>query len=76
MEILLIFITPLYSRYSVSDKKKNKVSAYPPLGILYIGAALENNGHKVTVLDYYSDYHFLSFIDGFSIDIGSCHKVS
>jgi len=30
-------------------------SVMPPLGILYLGAALENEGHSVEVLDYYME---------------------
>lgn len=29
--------------------------SHPPLGLLYIGAALEKEGHKVEVLDYYAE---------------------
>ncbi|UCF49183.1 MAG: radical SAM protein [Thermoplasmatales archaeon] len=29
--------------------------SHPPLGLLYLGAALENNGHEVEVLDYYAE---------------------
>lgn len=30
-------------------------SIYPPLGLLSIGAALENNGHKVEIIDFCKD---------------------
>ena len=29
--------------------------SHPPLGLLYLGAVLENDGHKVEVLDYYAE---------------------
>ena len=29
--------------------------SHPPLGLLYLGAALERDGHKVEVLDYYAE---------------------
>ena len=29
--------------------------SHPPLGLLYIGAALENEGHNVEVLDFYAE---------------------
>jgi anaerobic magnesium-protoporphyrin IX monomethyl ester cyclase len=29
--------------------------SHPPLGLLYLGAALENDDHKVEVLDYYAE---------------------
>ena len=29
--------------------------SHPPLGLLYLGAALENEGHKTEVLDYYAE---------------------
>ncbi|UCD14690.1 MAG: B12-binding domain-containing radical SAM protein [Thermoplasmatales archaeon] len=28
---------------------------YPPLGLLYLGAVLERDGHKVEVIDYYAE---------------------
>ncbi|KYK19916.1 hypothetical protein AYK24_04735 [Thermoplasmatales archaeon SG8-52-4] len=43
------------------NKKENKVffintpSSHPPLGLLYLGAILEKNGHKVEILDYYME---------------------
>lgn len=30
-------------------------TSHPPLGLLYLGAALEHDGHKVEVLDYYAE---------------------
>jgi anaerobic magnesium-protoporphyrin IX monomethyl ester cyclase len=36
-----------------SEEKKLALSpTYPPLGLLYIAAALEKNGHKVKIIDY------------------------
>jgi len=29
--------------------------SHPPLGLLYVGAALENDGYNVEVLDYYAE---------------------
>jgi magnesium-protoporphyrin IX monomethyl ester (oxidative) cyclase len=43
------------------DQKTNKnffintPSTHPPLGLLYLGAVLEQDGHKVELLDYYME---------------------
>ncbi len=43
------------------DKKANKIffvntpSTHPPLGLLYLGAVLEQDGHKVDILDYHME---------------------
>ena len=31
---------------------KGKLSTYPPLGLEYIGASLENDGHKAEIIDF------------------------
>ena len=31
-------------------------SIYPPLGLMYIGASLENDGHKVQIIDFCKEY--------------------
>ncbi len=41
-------------------KKTSKLSVIspltiPPLGLLYLGASLERDGHKVELLDYYAE---------------------
>ena len=47
----------LLIRPKISEKKDNIFSLghlkEPPLGLLYIAAALENNGHKTEILDYF-----------------------
>lgn len=39
------------------ENKSNKISSInlPPLGLLYIGASLEQDGHNVELLDYYAE---------------------
>lgn len=36
-------------------KEFNSQTIYPPLGLLYIAAALEKEGHKVEILDFYME---------------------
>lgn len=53
MKILLIHGNEL-SQPSVHRKKfENKSPVYPPLGLLYIAKSLENEGHKVEIIDYF-----------------------
>jgi radical SAM superfamily enzyme YgiQ (UPF0313 family) len=43
---------------NVTDNKEHLTlgpSTVPPLGLLYLGAALEKNGHSVEILDYYME---------------------
>ena len=39
------------------ENKTNKTFSLnlPPLGLLYIGASLEQNGHNVELLDYFGE---------------------
>jgi radical SAM superfamily enzyme YgiQ (UPF0313 family) len=62
MRILLISITPLHTRISTKRKTKKKLSTFPPLGILYIGSSLEQNGHKVDIIDFHSENNPISSI--------------
>jgi radical SAM superfamily enzyme YgiQ (UPF0313 family) len=62
MRILLISITPLHTRISTKKKTKKKLSTFPPLGILYIASSLEQNGHKVDIIDYNSEKNPISSI--------------
>ena len=50
MKFLLLHIAPPYQIYSMSQKYKSNLSI-PPLGILYIGKSLEDEGHQVEVID-------------------------
>ena len=44
------------------DKRENKIQltnpplSHPPLGLLYLGAALEQDGHKVELIDCYAEH--------------------
>ena len=59
MRILLVH-PPAMDIYG-AFKPAAKLAAQPqvPLGILYIGAVLEQAGHQVTILD--GDYYFFVF---------------
>jgi radical SAM superfamily enzyme YgiQ (UPF0313 family) len=41
--------TDIYGRYETAARKA--VLACPPLGVLYVAAVLERNGHKVSIID-------------------------
>lgn len=41
--------TDIYGRYKTAARKA--VLACPPLGVLYVAAVLERNGHKVSIID-------------------------
>ena len=48
-----LFIYPTIGKWNLSLRKSVASGAYlPPLGILYIGKVLENNGHSVEVVDF------------------------
>ncbi len=52
MKILLLTVPySVEERYGKAMKKLIGPNLYPPLGILYIAAVLENQDHEVTVLD-------------------------
>lgn len=56
MKILLINATS--GMFFVTSKHKTSStgsSATPPLGLLYIAASLEKNGHSIELIDYYSE---------------------
>ncbi len=52
MNVLLVHLPPLFHRYSTSKQFKSKAIYYPPLGILYIGKSLEDEGHNVKIIDF------------------------
>lgn len=54
MKFLLIY--PPSEEYQFAEKKGISVGAFvPPLGILYLSRMLEDNGHKVEIIDYNSE---------------------
>ncbi len=72
-----LFIFPSHKGYQIADKKHFPVNPYsPPLGILYLAAVLENEGHTVEVIDYTAEHqdhtalaHKLSLADAVGITI-------
>jgi radical SAM superfamily enzyme YgiQ (UPF0313 family) len=79
-----LFIDGLGNTNVVTLKKiiKLKKPIYPPLGLLYIGRALEDDGHKVEIIHYFEESFSESLIKkylnstdavGLSISTGS-HK--
>jgi radical SAM superfamily enzyme YgiQ (UPF0313 family) len=55
MKILLIYIAPGYEFCSETKTIRTKSSYHPPLGLLYIGALLEEKGHDVEIIDFHSE---------------------
>jgi anaerobic magnesium-protoporphyrin IX monomethyl ester cyclase len=53
MNILLIRCAEETLQTSSKLFYSNTYSIYPPLGLMYVGAALENDGHDVDILDLY-----------------------
>ena len=84
MKILLISVSPLHIRYSTLKRAKKKISTFPPLGLLYIGAILEEKGHSVKVIDFRSEENpvetikkYLPTVDvvGINVYTKACEKV-
>ncbi|UCD12999.1 MAG: radical SAM protein [Thermoplasmatales archaeon] len=57
MKIILLYIAPGYEFWSETKKNRTKSSYHPPLGLLYIGATLEDQGHKVEIIDFHAEKH-------------------
>jgi len=57
VNILLIHIPPLFHRISSSKQFKTKAIIYPPVGLLYIGRSLEDEGHNVEIIDFNTEKH-------------------
>jgi radical SAM superfamily enzyme YgiQ (UPF0313 family) len=51
VKILLVTIKSQHTIFSITKNKK-KFVLYPPIGLLYIAAVLEEKGHKVELVDY------------------------
>ncbi len=55
MKILLLYVAPGYEFFSETKSIRAKSSYHPPLGLLYIGAVLENKGHDVEIIDFHAE---------------------
>jgi len=47
----ILFRSPIYLSKPGSTTFGYDTESYPPLGLLYIAGALENDGHKVEIID-------------------------
>lgn len=52
MKLLLLKIEEGYKKTGLLGRTSKVLSTYPPLGLEYIGASLENDGHKVEIIDF------------------------
>ncbi|MCK4366263.1 MAG: hypothetical protein KAW45_09430, partial [Thermoplasmatales archaeon] len=55
MKFLLVDSQGHASFVSTKKLKKMETSLYPPLGLLYIGRSLEDEGHEVELIDFISE---------------------
>jgi radical SAM superfamily enzyme YgiQ (UPF0313 family) len=51
MKFSFIRIPEAYTQFHLFDKSQGVLSTYPPLGLEYIGATLEQAGNKVEIID-------------------------
>ncbi|MCK5112939.1 MAG: cobalamin-dependent protein, partial [Thermoplasmatales archaeon] len=52
MKFLLLRHPEEWTQPGLLGHSANLSSVYPPIGLLYIGAALEQNSHKVEIIDF------------------------
>jgi radical SAM superfamily enzyme YgiQ (UPF0313 family) len=52
MKFLLLKIEEGYKKFGLFGHPQIVFSTYPPLGLEYIGAILEQNGHKAEIIDF------------------------
>ena len=86
MKILMITVTKgLQFLSSGENKSSTGASYYPYIGLLYVAASLEDEGHKVVVIDYYNEedpekkiQKSLTSVDavGFSVYTGNYTKLA
>lgn len=55
MKFLLLNIAPGFEIFSKAKKDRTHSPFYPPLGMLYIGQSLENEGHDVEIIDFLAE---------------------
>ena len=51
----ILFRSPIYLSKPGSTTFGYDTESYPPLGLLYIAGALENDGHKVEIIDLFHE---------------------
>lgn len=83
MKFILLHIPPGFE-FSLNTKKPQKISSYhPPLGLLYLGRVLEDEGHNVDIIDFLAEKYpvetlreFLSSADavGISVFTSACRE--
>jgi anaerobic magnesium-protoporphyrin IX monomethyl ester cyclase len=52
MRFFLIRIPELYKKFDIFNSSQKVLSIYPPLGLEYIGASLEQDGNNVEIVDF------------------------
>lgn len=55
MNFLLLQISPGYKFSSKTKKPQEILSYHPPLGLLYLGRVLEDEGHTVEIIDFLAE---------------------
>ena len=55
MKFLLIHVAPEFEIFSNPNESRTQSSYHPPLGILYIASALENEGHSIEIIDFHHE---------------------
>ena len=55
MRVLLLNVAPGFRFFNLEKSVLTKSSYFPPLGLLYVGSVLENNGHKVEIVDFLAE---------------------
>ena len=48
-----LLLRPAFQKENNQSPNKQSLNL-PPLGLLYVGASLEKDGHKVEILDYFA----------------------
>ena len=62
MKFLLLQIPPGFVFSSDLDKPQKISSYHPPLGLLYLGSVLENEGHTVEIIDFLAEHYPLNTV--------------
>jgi len=55
MNFLLLQSSPGYEFYPRTKKSQKILSYHPPLGLLYLGGVLEDEGHTVKIIDFLAE---------------------
>jgi len=55
MKFLLLNIAPGFEIFSKTKRDRTHSAFYPPLGLLYIGRSLEDEGHKIEIIDFLAE---------------------